>query len=147
MSHPRPKPTVLALDLEGTLISNAMSQIPRPGLREFLMVCEQLFPRIVMFTTVPEDRFREIARLLVGEQLAPSWFAELEYVHWHGAAKDLRFVKNAPLSEVLLADDFERFIEPNQRGQWIEVEYFAPPYPADDTGLVRLEQTLRARLR
>lgn len=30
------RPTVLALDLEGTLISNAMSQIPRPGLHAFL---------------------------------------------------------------------------------------------------------------
>jgi len=27
---------VITLDLEGTLISNAMSQIPRPGLFEFL---------------------------------------------------------------------------------------------------------------
>lgn len=26
------KPTILAMDLEGTLISNAVSQIPRPGL-------------------------------------------------------------------------------------------------------------------
>jgi hypothetical protein len=30
------KPTILALDLEGTLISNAISQIPRPGLHCFL---------------------------------------------------------------------------------------------------------------
>lgn len=30
------RPTILALDLEGTLISNAISQIPRPGLKTFL---------------------------------------------------------------------------------------------------------------
>lgn len=83
---------VLALDLEGTLISNAMSQIPRPGLAEFLTRCAELFPRIVMFTTVKEDRFRKIARLLVDERVAPSWFAEMEYITWHGETKDLKFV-------------------------------------------------------
>ena len=39
---------VLALDLEGTLISNAMSQIARPGLREFLEFCGDRFPRLVI---------------------------------------------------------------------------------------------------
>lgn len=29
-------PTILAMDLEGTLISNVVSQIPRPGLLDFL---------------------------------------------------------------------------------------------------------------
>ena len=38
---------VLALDLEGTLVSNAMSQIARPGLRDFLEFCGEAFPRIV----------------------------------------------------------------------------------------------------
>jgi hypothetical protein len=31
--------SVLALDLEGTLISNAVSQFPRPGLLAFLECC------------------------------------------------------------------------------------------------------------
>jgi hypothetical protein len=30
---------VIALDLEGTLISNARRQIPRPGLYQFLEAC------------------------------------------------------------------------------------------------------------
>ena len=42
----------IALDLEGTLISNAMSQIPRPGLFSFLEECRRLVERVVMFTTV-----------------------------------------------------------------------------------------------
>lgn len=71
------KPTVLALDLAGTLISNAVSQIPRPGLHEFLTQCAARFPRIVMFITVSEDLFRAIARLLVLENEAPAWLAEL----------------------------------------------------------------------
>jgi hypothetical protein len=37
------RPTVLAVDLEGTLISNTMSQIPRPGLFMFLSRCPRCF--------------------------------------------------------------------------------------------------------
>jgi hypothetical protein len=69
---------VIALDLEGTLISNAMSQIPRPGLREFLDTCAQMCPRVVMFTAISEPRFRNIARTLVGEGSAPDWFAVMD---------------------------------------------------------------------
>lgn len=36
MRMPIVRPTILALDLEGTLISTAYSQIPQPGLRHFL---------------------------------------------------------------------------------------------------------------
>ena len=71
---------VIALDLEGTLISNAHSQIPRPGLRRFLESCKELVGRVVMFTTVDEPRFRLIASQLVEERHAPHWFAEIEYV-------------------------------------------------------------------
>lgn len=93
---------VLALDLEGTLISNAMSQIPRPGLANFLTRCAEIFPRIVMFTTVKEDRFRTIARLLVDEGVAPDWFSDVEYITWHGETKDLRFVPGVPPHQLSL---------------------------------------------
>src|SRR5690606_39462147 len=66
--------TVIALDLEGTLISNAMSQLPCPGLYGFLEGCRSICNRVVMFTTVNEVTFREIAALLVAEGTAPSWF-------------------------------------------------------------------------
>jgi len=59
------RPTILALDLEGTLISNAVSQIPRPGLYQFLEVAHELFEHLVIYTTVPEAAFRRISRLLV----------------------------------------------------------------------------------
>lgn len=39
------KATTLALDLEGTLISNAVSQISRPGLYSFLEYCRNSFPQ------------------------------------------------------------------------------------------------------
>jgi hypothetical protein len=49
----------IALDLEGTLISNAVSQFPRPGLFTFLEYCHENF-RLVIFTAVNEVRFRSI---------------------------------------------------------------------------------------
>jgi hypothetical protein len=63
---------VLALDLEGTPISNAMSQIPRSGLFAFLERCRALFPRVVMFTTVKEERFSQDCDPLVAEGTAPA---------------------------------------------------------------------------
>jgi hypothetical protein len=137
---------VLALDLEGTLISNAMSQIPRPGLAEFLDRCAELFPRIVMFTTVKEERFRNIARLLVEERIAPSWFAEMEYITWHGATKDLQFVPGVSPHQVLLVDDFEKYVHPGQEAQWLEIEHFDHPYSSADTGLAKMLATLAARI-
>jgi hypothetical protein len=141
-----PRPMVLALDLEGTLISNAVSQIPRPDLFYFLCECKQLFLRIVMFTTVPEPRFRDIATLLVQESLAPNWFSRIEYVHWHGATKDVRFVPNADALQVLLVDDFERYVHPGQESQWLQIEEFAYPYSTMDRGLVAILAQLRARV-
>lgn len=128
-------PSVLALDLEGTLISNAISQIPRPGLFQFLARAHELFPRIVMFTTVREARFREIAKRLVLEGFAPDWFAFIEYVNWKGKTKDLCFVPGAKTTDILLVDDQEIYIEPSQVNQWIFVACFESPYLQDDTGL------------
>jgi hypothetical protein len=126
---------VLALDLEGTLISNAISQIPRPGLYHFLERCRDIFPRIVMFTTVNEAKFREIARLLVKEGAAPDWFATIEYVIWPGGTKDLTFVQGARWQDVLLVDDCEQYVHPKQERQWIQVDQFAHPYAANDIAL------------
>lgn len=98
------KPTILALDLEGTLISNAISQIPRPGLYPFLEDVHGHFDQLMIFTTVPEDRFRSIAALLVREENAPRWFAEQRYVNWKGKTKDL-LLASPQLGSALLLDD------------------------------------------
>jgi hypothetical protein len=66
------KNLTIALDLEGTLISNAVSQFPRPGLFTFLEYCYENFvgvasrleTRLVIFTAVNEVRFRSISRTL-----------------------------------------------------------------------------------
>jgi NLI interacting factor-like phosphatase len=68
------KNLTIALDLEGTLISNAVSQFPRPGLFTFLEYCHQNFNRLVIFTAVNEVRFRSIARILVEAQNVPALF-------------------------------------------------------------------------
>lgn len=106
---------VIALDLEGTLISNAVSQIARPGLYEFLDGCGTLCGRVVIFTAVEEKLFFQIAATLVAEDAAPAWFQCIEYIHWHGAIKDLGFVKNVDTKEVVLIDDCEEYVHPKQK--------------------------------
>lgn len=128
------KPTILALDLEGTLISNAISQIPRPGLHTFLVAARPLFDQMVIFTTVPEDRVRSISELLLQEGCVPAWFVELPYIRWTGKTKDLSFV--APrIGEALLLDDHGPYVKPGQEHLWIEVPLFGSPYPSEDEGL------------
>lgn len=134
---------VLALDLEGTLISNAVSQIPRPGLIAFLTECRQLFPRVVIFTAVSEPRCRQVVRLLADEGTAPAWFRDVEYVRWSGPTKDLAFVPNAAASQCLLVDDMRVYVCAGQESQWIPVRPFDAPYSDDDAELVRALDLLR----
>ncbi|WP_367351798.1 NIF family HAD-type phosphatase [Achromobacter animicus] len=141
-----PQISLLALDLEGTLISNAISQIPRPGLSSFLISCRALFPRIVMYTTVSEARFRAIARLLVSEGEAPDWFAELEVVDWNGQTKDLALIPSAALEDCLLVDDFEGYVHRGQREQWVRVACFSHPYVTSDRELENTLHELRHRI-
>jgi hypothetical protein len=112
---------ILALDLEGTLISNAVSQIPGDGLYEFLEFCKFQFKKIVMFTAVPEQKFREISRTLVSYRDVPSWFESLACIKWNPAEelKDLRKVdKN--WGKVLIVYDMEGYILPEQKCNWIK---------------------------
>ena len=134
---------VLALDLEGTLISNAVSVFPRPGLRELLESCCQVFNEIVLFTSVPEHRAREILNFLVDEGHAPAWFQEIEYVVWSGKYKDLNFVSGVTPREVLLVDDQESYIHPEQKEQWLPIQEYAYPYEDGDRALVDLEKRIR----
>lgn len=139
------RPTILAMDLEGTLISNAVSQIPRPGLYNFLQAVDQEFEQLVIFTTVPQSRVHAIARLLAGEGAAPPWFAGLECIRWSGATKDLRFI-SPTIGAALLLDDHHAYVHPGQEYYWIEAPLFASPYDQSDTGLDVALQALQARL-
>jgi hypothetical protein len=137
---------VLALDLEGTLISSAVSQFARPGLREFLEWAHETFERVVLFTSVPEQRVRSIVRTLVDEGEAPPEANGFECIAWTGSKKDLRFIPGAAVDEVLLVDDQERCVEPEQRVQWVAVREWEAPYEADDE-LVVVRAAIEVRVR
>lgn len=139
------RPTILAMDLEGTLISNAVSQIPRPGLCRFLEAANELFEHLVIYTSVPEPAFRGIAALLVGEGCAPAWFAQIPYTNWSGATKDLGNV-SPTLGAALLLDDYRAYIHPGQEGYWVEASLFDSPYDVSDNGLDVALRVLRERL-
>lgn len=137
---------VLALDLEGTLISTAVSQFPRPGLFHFLERCRALFERIVIFTAVPEDRVRQIAQTLVDERTAPVWFRHLECVRWEGATKDLAFIRGCDVGDAVLVDDLAAYVHPGQLAHWVSIKPFEPPYDDSDTGFAEVLEELTQRL-
>jgi hypothetical protein len=125
----------IALDLEGTLISNAVSQFPIPGLFTFLEYCYQNFARLVIFTAVNEVRFREIARTLAEAGDVPDWFVDLEYINWTGTYKDLSFIPHATIERTILIDDRIEYIHPAQKDRWLEIPGYEYPYPDDDREL------------
>ncbi|MBU2907862.1 NIF family HAD-type phosphatase [Vibrio lentus] len=135
---------IIALDLEGTLISNAISQIARPHLHLFLEGCKDITERVVMYTTVSESRFRQIARLLVSEGVAPDWFASMEYVEWSSRKKNLAFICNSNVAKTVIVDDVEEYIEKNQRSRWVSIKQFASPYPDTDSQLLETLDVLRS---
>lgn len=133
---------VLALDLEGTLVSNAVSQIARPGLHEFLEFCRRAVPRLVLYTSVPERRVREVAGNLVAEGSAPAWFENIECVQWNGRVKDLTVIRGTTVERTLLIDDYEGCVIEDQRRQWLPIDSYSAPYSTDDTELQRVRRVL-----
>ncbi len=113
---------VLALDLEYTLTSDAVSQFPRPGLFYFLEKVKDLFERIVIFTAVSKEKFREVANNLVSEKDVPEWFADIEYIEWSRKGfKDLSFIPGIESHQALLVDDYKPYVNPSQLFQWVSI--------------------------
>ncbi len=137
------RPNTLALDLEGTLISNSISMFPRPGLFAFLEGVRALFPRVVIMTAVPGRVFRQVAGVLEQEREVPPWFCDMEYVAWPRPYKDLACTGDKP-EECLLVDDQESYVHPYQHSSWIPVREFEPPY-GEDTELVRVFEEIAKR--
>lgn len=131
MTGEQPPVRTLALDLEGTLISNAVSQFPRPGLLEFLRQVAELVPRRVVFTAASPAIARRICRLLVDEGEAPPWFSDVAIVHSIDGLKDLRSVDREAPETVLIVDDREEGILPTQRDRWIRIAEFIGNDPND----------------
>jgi len=131
----------LALDLEGTLILNAASPFPRPGLLEFLDFCRSRFSRIVIYSAVDAEWFRDLATALASDGKAPPWFADLAHCHWdyrRARYKDLRAIDGALLDRTGIVDDSWQAIHPDQIENWIPIEPFETTKLATDSELARL---------
>ncbi|WP_150912547.1 NIF family HAD-type phosphatase [Marinobacter halotolerans] len=134
---------LLCLDLEGTLISNAISQIPRPGLYNFLTEVAVLCD-LVLYTSVSEDRAQAIQRMLVCEEVAPTWFANLDIIRPAGTLKP----KSAcGREDAFLLDDQEGVIAPGEHNWWIRINEYLPPYYEDDRALHRVLGEIEIRIR
>lgn len=135
---------VLALDLERTLIDDALGGRPRPGLRDFLAFCGERFDRVAVFTTVEEADARAVlADLAARGFVPPAVFARLEYVAWTGEYKDLAFVPGVPPADVRLVDDDGGWVRPDQRGRWVPVAAWDG---GPDAELARVQAVLEAWL-
>ncbi len=112
----------LALDLERTLVDDALSARPRPGLLDFLVFCHERFGWVALFTTAEEADAREVIEGLARSGHVPAGLlARLEYVSWQGQYKDLGLIAGAAPGEVLLVDDDAGWVRPDQRERWIPI--------------------------
>jgi hypothetical protein len=141
-----PRETVLALDLEGTLISNAVSQFPRPGLHAFLVFCRDHFERVYLYTAVRDAVGEAIVRTLVCENSAPEWFLDVPFVRWSHDRKDLNHIPNARPCDCLLLDDNRDYVVDDQLAQWIPIAKFEAPYSDTDRELERVQLVIFDRL-
>lgn len=142
-----PRETVLALDLEGTVISNAVSQFPRPGLYAFLGFCREHFERMVLYTAVRDAVGEAIIRTLVAENTVPKWFLDVPFVRWDGHLKDLGNIPDARPCGCLLIDDNRDYVVDDQVAQWIPIAKYESPYPETDRELARVQQAIVERFR
>jgi hypothetical protein len=122
---------LLCLDLEGTLISNAVSQLPRPGLYAFLQKVRELFD-LVLYTSVSSKRASEIQQLLVSEDLVPAWFANLDIIR---PEKTIKPKSACGRKDAFLLDDQPGVIAPGEDDWWIPIAEYLPPYSDDDQQL------------
>lgn len=133
---------LLCLDLEGTLISNAVSQMPRPGLYHFLEAAEALC-ELMIYTSVSEERVDTINNLLVIEGEAPPFFKYLPVIRPAGTLKP----KSAcGRSNAFLLDDQAAVIVPGEEDWWIPIQEFLPPYSEDDRALEQALEAIRTLL-
>lgn len=119
---------LLCLDLEGTLISNAVSQIPRPGLHEFLSIVGNMCD-LLIYTSVSEERVTSIQSLLVAEAAVPEWFADIEVMVSTGNVKPKSCCGR---DWAFLLDDQPSVIVSGEEDWWIAIPEYLPPYSETD---------------
>jgi hypothetical protein len=137
---------ILALDLEYTLISNAVSCFVRPHLNDFIEWADAAFEKTYLYTTVPEHRVVEIQRNLFELKEVNHIFLELESISWpRKGLKDLTYV-HPQWNNVIMVDDLpECYAVQRQRDQWVKIEPFDPEKP--DIALTKLIGKLETKLR
>lgn len=136
------KKKLLCLDLEGTLISNAISQIPRPGLFGFLEQVNEIFD-LKIYTSVNEDRVDSIRKLLIEEGAVPEWFRDLEVIR---PVSTFKPKSKCGRSDAFLLDDQEGVIKTDEKEWWIPIGEFVPPYSEDDRALEHVLTEIEARV-
>lgn len=136
---------ILALDLEGTIVSNAISRKPRPGLYAFMESCKDAFNEVVLFTAVDAERARDVLLNLAKKCYVPMWVATMPIVLWHeeddipgkhliqlGKFKDLLFVKlmfpGVVIPNIWIVDDNRYWVRSHQRRQLIEIPTWDPAF-------------------
>ncbi len=140
------KETIIALDLEGTLISNAVSQFPRPGLFSFLEFCKERFEKVYIYTAVRDSVCHQIIYTLVVNGHAPDWLKDVPFIQWDRDLKDLNNIPNAQPTDCLIVDDYREYIIDEQISQWIKIEKFSSPYPNTDCELSRVQEVISERI-
>lgn len=133
---------LLCLDLEGTLISNAISQIPRPGLNTFLESVSEVF-NLMLYTSVSSERVNAIRNLLIKEGVVPAWFLDLPVLHPAGTIKDKA---RCGRYDAMLLDDQAAVVAPGEESWWVPIVEYLPPYSDDDRELVQALATITSRL-
>lgn len=138
---------ILALDLEGTLIDNALDNVPRSGLYNFLEFCKSKFERIVIMTAIDIKTFINTKNILIENNFVPDWFANIEYINYHdlpesnfGEFKDLRCISMDNPGVALIIDDMESNIRENQKQNWIFIRTFYGS--SSDNELIKLKKYL-----
>lgn len=131
---------MVALDLEGTLISTAISMFPRPGLRSFIAACLARFEEVVIYSSVTPSKVRTILCLLAEEGLLPDGFAErVRIIQPSGTVKDLLILGDP--DDILLIDDMA-LAAPGQEHRLLRIAGFEPPYADTDDVLITLAAQL-----
>ena len=139
---------VLALDLERTLISDALHREPRPGLRDFLLFCCERFERVVLFTSVnKKNALAALQECAESGHVPQEFLNKVEYIDWDGKYKDLGFVPTVHVKEILFIDDDGGWVQPGQEAQWIGIAEYDPYLvQGEDQEFDRLRRLLEEKL-
>src|SRR5262249_7840352 len=136
---------ILALDLERTLIDDAMSGRPRHGLFDFLSFCQVRFERLALFTCVERpDAWEGLTPRSAHGPGPADFLRRLEYVQWSGEYKDLRFIPDSQPAEAILIDDDPGWVRPEQREWFVAVAAWDG---GEDHELLRVRAVLESRTR